>query len=231
MYRKVHAGAPHGIFEKIKENLMALTAENERKKTFVTLCNVVCGLNYLELKEMFTFALDTKVDGVYFTLADAVEGIADSLLLDEAQRQEALRQAQGIRQDYHGLPNEKRIKLEYFDGFISRLRARGALEGNYDRERVNEIPCYAGWIFSRVLADGTVCPCCRGVKKPMGNINARHFKDIWSNYAYHEFRDKAYHLSKDDSYFSKIGCLKMCDNLMHNEEFHNRASRDFLIPR
>ena len=231
MYQKIHAGAPRGIFKNIKENLMVLTAENERKKTFITLCNVVCKLNYLELKEMFRFALDVVADGVYFTLIDAIDGLTDPLLLDEAQRQEALRQAESIRQDYQGLPEEKRIKLEYFDGFISRLRAEGAIEGNYDRERVNKVPCYAGWNFARILADGTVCPCCRGVKKPMGNINIRKFKEIWFSQAYHEFRYKAYHLAKDDSYFSDIGCLKMCDNLMHNEEFHSRASRDFLIFR
>lgn len=221
MYRKIHSGSSNGAFEEIKKNLMILTSENN--KALITLCNVICNLNYREVKEMFKFALDMRVHGVYFTLVDAIEGVTDSLLLDEGQRQEVLKQAQDIIKYCQGLAQEKRIKLEYFDGFISRLKEKGASEGSYDLERVNKIPCYAGWIFSRILADGTVCPCCRGVKKPMGNINISDFKDVWLSSTYDEFRHNAKYLPKDDPYFSEIGCLKMCDNLMHNEEFHKRA--------
>jgi len=217
-YQKTHPGIRVGAFEKIKENLMVLTLE-KKEKPFVTLCNVICNLNYLELEEMFKFAIDTKVDAIYFTLVDIVEG-TDRLLLNREQRKIVLKQTEVIQKIWLGLPPKKRIKLDYFDGFISRLKQNDSSEGKYDELRVNQIPCYAGWIFTRILANGTVCPCCRGVKKPMGNINNTEFKDIWFSTKYNEFRAKAKYLSKSDPYFNEIGCNKMCDNLMHNEQIH-----------
>jgi len=94
--------------------------------------------------------------------------------------------------------------------------------GEYDKLAINEIPCYAGWIFARVLADGSIAPCCRGVKKIMGNINEKSFKDIWFSRNYNEFRAKAKYLPKENPYFRNIGCLKECDNLIHNEQIHEK---------
>ena len=222
-YQKTHPGVSAENFEKIKENLIVLT-QKKKDKPFVTLCNVICNLNYLEVEEMFSFALGTKVDGIYFTLVDTQEG-TDSLLLDEEQKQIVLEQTEIIQKIWYGLPKEKRIKLDYFDGFISRLKQKDSLGGIYDRERVNQIPCYVGWIFTRILADGTVSPCCRGVKKPMGDINNRAFSDSWFSHEYNEFRAKAKYLPKSDPYFYEIGCMKMCDNLMHNEEIHRTTSK------
>jgi MoaA/NifB/PqqE/SkfB family radical SAM enzyme len=225
-YHKTHPGVLADTFDKIKENLMILT--NEKKdKPFVTLCNVICNLNYLEVEEMFRFACQMKVDGIYFTLIDTLGG-TDSLLLDEKQRKEVLRQTGVIKKIWQSLTEQKRIKLDYFEGFISRLKSDGSLVGDYDNERINTIPCYVGWIFARILADGGVCPCCRGVKKPQGNINEQNFKDIWLSQNYDEFRVRAKYLPKTDLYFSEIVCIKMCDNLMHNEEIHKRLC--YLAP-
>lgn len=116
------------------------------------------------------------------------------------------------------------ICLEFFEGFLRRISSPwGHLErGEYDKFAVNKIPCYAGWIFSRILADGSIAPCCRGAKKIMGNINERSFKEAWFSDEYNEFRAKAKYSSKDTAYFKDIGCLKECDNLMHNEQLHSR---------
>jgi MoaA/NifB/PqqE/SkfB family radical SAM enzyme len=222
-YQKTHPGVATDTFKKIKENLMILTHE-KKHKPFVTLCHVICNLNYQEVEEMYRFAQDTGVDGVYFTLVDIIKGATDCLLLDEGQRQEVLKQAEKIKQIQQGLAREKRVNLDYFNGFISRLKEEDSSAGNYDQQRVNQIPCYAGWIFARILSDGTVCPCCRGVKKPMGNVNERDFKDIWFSQNYNEFRVRAKYLSKTDSYFSDVGCMKMCDNLMHNEQIQLRLN-------
>jgi len=219
-YQKTHPGSLPGTFEKIKENLKTLT-EEKINKPMVTLCNVICNLNYLEVEDMFKFALAMKTDGIYFTLVDTLEG-TESLLLSKEQRRIVLRQVEAIKKHWAKMPQDSRIRLDYFDGFISRLNEEASSLGNYDRERVDKIPCYVGWIFARVLADGGITPCCRGVNKLMGNINNHSFKDIWLSGQYAEFRTKARYLPKTDPYFSEIGCLKMCDNMMHNEELHNR---------
>ena len=220
-YQKTHPGSLPGAFEEIKENLKTLTKE-KKNKPLVTLCNVICNLNYLEVEEVFKFALEMKTEGIYFTLVDTLEG-TEPLLLDKEQRRVVLRQVEAIKKYWEGLPQEHRIKLDYFEGFISRLNEEASSLGNYDWGRVNKIPCYVGWFFARVLADGGIAPCCRGVNKLMGNINSRDFKDIWLSPEYAEFRSKARYLPKTDPYFMEIGCLKMCDNLMHNEEMYPKV--------
>ena len=221
-YQKTHPGVSQDMFERIKANLKILTTE-KKDKPFITLCNVICNLNYQEVKEMFRFALDMKADSIYFTLIDTLEG-TDALLSDRRQREEVLKQAEEIQKIWQTLPQEKRIRLDYFDSFISRLKEEGSWVGNYDQKMVNQIPCYVGWFFARILADGGVSPCCRGVKKILGNINAQSFKDIWFSQNYNDFRTQAKYLPKTDPYFAEIGCIKMCDNLMHNEEIHSRLN-------
>ncbi|HNW38903.1 MAG TPA: radical SAM protein [Candidatus Omnitrophota bacterium] len=221
-YQKTHPGSPAGLFEEIKENLIFL-AQEKKHKPKTTLCNVICNLNYQEVEAMFKFAIQMKVDGVYFTLLDTLEG-TQGLLLNPEQKQSVLQQAEQIEKLWKALPPENKIKLDYFDGFISRLKEDRSAGGNYDCQRVDKIPCYAGWIFTRVLADGSIAPCCRAVNKNMGNLNQTDFKNIWRSPQYTEFRSKAKYLSKTDPYFMEIGCLKMCDNLMHNEEVHRRLN-------
>ncbi len=220
-YKKTHPNSQEDMFERINKNLRYLTSR-KKSKPFVTLCNVICNLNYKEVEEMFRFALDMQVDAVYFTLIDTIDGATDALILNEKETGEVLKMTRIIRNRHHELAQDKKIELDYFDGFIARLKEKSGLTGNYDRQRVNQIPCYAGWIFTRVLADGAIAPCCRAVKKIMGNINEQTFKDIWMSPPYNEFRARAKYLLKTDLYFSEIGCLKMCDNLMHNEQIYMR---------
>lgn len=221
-YQKTHFDCPPQVFERVKENLIVLS-EGRKNKPLVTLANVICNLNYLVVEEMFKFALEMKADGIYFTLLDTLDG-TESLLLTEEQRRIVLGQAEAIKNLWKALDQERKIKLEYFEGFISRLKEEASSVGNYDYEMVNKIPCYAGWSFARVLADGGIAPCCRGVNKSMGNINSQDFKDIWFSQKYREFRSKARYLPKNDPYFMEIGCLKMCDNLMHNKEISQRIN-------
>ncbi|MCD6218821.1 SPASM domain-containing protein, partial [Candidatus Calescamantes bacterium] len=116
------------------------------------------------------------------------------------------------------------IELEFFNGFLRRISSceEDFSKGDYDKSEVENTPCYVGWIFARILADGSVAPCCRGVKKIMGNIKINSFKDIWFSPEYNEFRAKAKYLPKSSPYFKDIGCTKECDNLMHNQEMERR---------
>jgi len=217
-YQRIHPFTHPDTFDRVRENLNIIT--NKRvSKPAITLCNVICNLNYLEVEDMFKFAVQMNVGGIYFTLVDILEGTG-CLLLDKIQKQEVLRQTEEIRRNWQGLPQDKRIKLDDFDTFMSRLKENESEKGNYDKQIINETPCYAGWTFTRILADGGVSPCCRGVEKTMGNINNDNFKKIWFSQKYNEFRTKAKYLSKADYYFEDIGCIKMCDNLMHNEKMH-----------
>jgi MoaA/NifB/PqqE/SkfB family radical SAM enzyme len=96
----------------------------------------------------------------------------------------------------------------------------------YDSKIVDSLPCYAGWIYSRILTDGSVIPCCKAHRMPMGNLYEKSFREIWFSIwfskVYNEFRQKAKNLKKSDPYFKKIECYKSCDNLGMNLDFHKK---------
>ena len=219
-YQKLHPGTTAATFEKIKNNLI-LFNRLKKQNTLVTIANVICKDNCRQLKEMFYFAQNTGADSIYYTLLDTVGG-TEALLPDANEAGILLRDAELLLQESLAYRPEKRLRLENFDGFVRRLNYLKSGSDSYDSESVNTIPCYAGWTFSRILADGNVVPCCRGVNKVMGNVNFEDFARIWHNQLYNSFRSKAKYLDKDAPYFSTISCSKMCDNLMHNQEIHKR---------
>lgn len=90
----------------------------------------------------------------------------------------------------------------------------------YD-SKIDNMPCYAGWDFARILTNGDVIPCCKGYLNPIGNIHKNSFSNIWKSKKYNEFREKAKVLSKRDSYFNTFECLKGCDNYGRNSQIHN----------
>lgn len=219
-YKKVHPDCPADYFERLKDNLEYLGNIKTGIKPRVTFSNVIMNTNYADFNKMYEFAKKYKADNVYFTLPDVFYGQTDRFLLNDKERTELLNIALEIKEN-----NKKdNIRLEFFDGFIRRLSksTEDFMKGEYDKADVDKIPCYAGWTFSRILADGSVSPCCRGVKKIMGNINENFFKNIWQSDIYNEFRSKAKFLPKDNNYFKDIGCVKECDNLMHNEDMYRR---------
>jgi radical SAM protein with 4Fe4S-binding SPASM domain len=52
------------------------------------------------------------------------------------------------------------------------------------------LPCYVGWVHSRVRIDGTVYPCGR-CDMPMGNLRERSLRQIWNGESYRNFRKTA----------------------------------------
>lgn len=217
IYCKVHPGTSPVYFEKLKENLLYLKKIRKRKPR-LTFANVIMNTNVEDFEGMYNFGLQHGADALYFTAADVFPEQTDKLLLNDEERKELIAMALGIKKR----GEENRIQLEFFDGFLQRIsKSKKDFEkGEFDKYDSNKIPCYAGWIFSRVLADGNIAPCCRGVRKTMGNINEKSFKNIWFSTEYNEFRAKAKYLSKSNNYFKDVECGRECDNLMHNEQMH-----------
>jgi len=223
MYRLVHPGTSESYFERLKENLQMLK-EVKKDRPRVTFANVIMNNNVSEFGQMYDFGIKYGADALYFTILDIFSHSIKKLQLSEGQREELLDKALQIK----SRSIKDSIQLEFFDGFLRRLsKSRKDFEkGEYDKHDIDKIPCYVGWIFSRVLADGSVVPCCKTVTKKMGNINQAPFRDIWNSSVYSEFRARAKYLTKSVDYFKSIGCEKECDNLMHNEDMHKRIKQE-----
>ena len=92
-----------------------------------------------------------------------------------------------------------------------------------DAGLIDRFPCYAGWIYMRVRANGDVIPCCKAVNMPMGNILQDGFDPIWFGRRMNEFRVLARDLPKSAPYFAPIRCYEGCDNLGMNLAFHREV--------
>ncbi len=103
-----------------------------------------------------------------------------------------------------------------FGSFMRRLNSANIYEQVYEKDIIDNLPCYMGWTYSRVLSTGEVIPCCKAVLKPLGNIYKNNFLEIWDSPAYREFRYKTKSLPKSDPYFKEINCYKSCDNVGMN---------------
>jgi len=220
MYKKIHSNRKKNDFVRIEKLLNKLTKSLETEVPFTTICNVLMNINYHEIVDMYNLALELNVDAVYFTPVDIIPNATDRFLLSEEQKLFVLKKLEEIHNS-----KLRKIKIENYQGLKKRLTVKGDNIVEYDREEIDSIPCYVGWIFARVLANGDVCPCCRGVKKTMGNIYKDNFYDIWFSKRYNEFRCKAKFFKKDHPYFKNIECYKECDNLIHNRMIDNRIKR------
>jgi MoaA/NifB/PqqE/SkfB family radical SAM enzyme len=106
--------------------------------------------------------------------------------------------------------------------FLRRISEAESERGVYERKLIESLPCYMGWYFARVTTSGNVIPCCKGYRKPMGNIKVQSFKDIWFGQRMQEFRYHGLNSPKAHPYFAPIQCRRACDNLGMNLEIHLR---------
>lgn len=117
---------------------------------------------------------------------------------------------------------EEFLSITGFGAFARRFESKGESTKGQETQIIDSMPCYTGWIYSKITAEGDVIPCCKAHKKPMGNIYTDSFASIWNAKKQKLFRHKGKHALKNDAYFSEIECYKACDNLGMNLGFHEK---------
>jgi MoaA/NifB/PqqE/SkfB family radical SAM enzyme len=236
-YCLVHPNKTEETFFMIKDLLMYLARLKEEKNQLiqphVNMYYVIGNINYLDIKIMVDVAMVVRANSLEFTPMDVIPGKTDRLLLNDSQRTEVLRavkiQNERIEQ-FNREHGGKVTFIEQYDAFVKRLSAVKATQGEYETDIVPERPCYAGWAFLRILADGNVTPCLKAHKISIGNIYKQSIRDIWNSRQQRLFREKSFRLDKNDPYLgiignnpdSKCGCLNSCDNIQINVEMHNK---------
>jgi MoaA/NifB/PqqE/SkfB family radical SAM enzyme len=215
-YHELHPRSRPGDFYKILDAVQKM--RSARPTPELHLLNVISKVNVGEISRMADLARNLRADGVYFTLVDALDDTR-FLVLNQEQREQATLEIQRVKSRFY--QGNENIHWDNLDGFENRLKDVQE-DTLYDKSIIDSLPCYMGWHFTRVTADGIVAPCCRGVDYPMGNLHEHSFEEIWRGKPFQEFRQMSLLEKKDHSYFKKMNCYQMCDNLMHNQQIQER---------
>jgi len=225
-YKLTHPGKNEETFERIKNFLTLLTSLKKNKSLpYVRLHNVITSLNYHEIVQMSSLAEDLGANAVSFATIDAISGYTDSLLLSDFERSKLLELCISLKR-------RKNSFLFDFNEFIRKISSEEAASGNYDKNIIDTIPCYTGWLFARLNADGSVNSCLKSHRIPVGNIYEQKFSEIWNSEKQREFRRNTYRYKKEGSYFSLIGnepnvpvgCWRSCDDFGINIRIHRKLA-------
>ncbi len=227
-YLRTHPNKSQEMFFQIKGMLKLL---NSLKKDLphTNIYNVISNMNYDELEQMLDLAIATDSDSLEFTVIDTIPNATDSLILTEEQRKQVIKSTRKIKERLSAKDKDK-VKVLGFEQFIRRVSNADAKNAKYDKNILSDLPCYIGWLFARILADGNVNFCLKAHRIPVGNIYANSFAQIWNGRKQQEFRKRALCASKDDVFFSfigndpdaKVGCYKSCDDLARNVHMHKK---------
>lgn len=240
-YLAVHPNQTEHTFYKIRDTLKFIFEWKKEKNSCcprIIFHDVILNLNYKDVGQMLKFALEVGADDIQFVPMDPVKDKTEALLLNDVEREKLLDSLYSIRKNYdqksfrYISEDNGSVVLSDFDGFIRRMEKLDTTTGAYDQEIIEEVPCYVGWLFARIMTTGNVVPCCKGHRMHMGNIYKNRFKDIWFSNTYNEFRYNGIKLPKSHRYFSKIGndaviktgCYN-CDNLWQNIPMHRRINK------
>ncbi|MBI2945085.1 MAG: radical SAM protein [Candidatus Wallbacteria bacterium] len=231
-YTHSHPNKAEETFERVVATLSHLCKlRGGRRQPFVKLYNVISKLNAHEFPLMHDFARDIGADAIEFAPVDTIPGRTECLLFDEADRKrlhEQCRQMQEKNAACGGRP-----ELFDFDVFVNRIADPGTVAGLHDEKNLSVLPCTIGFHFARIMADGSVTPCMKGDKIPLGNIFERSFTEIWGGQQHRWFREKASLIPRSDPFFSligkdpgaRVGCYKSCDDIGRNRFVHDRLQR------
>lgn len=201
-YKRMHPTQPAEQFDRIKEHVTLLSKwkrEEKKSSPLITLVYVVCNVNYTEAVEMINLAREIGAQKVAYKRMDTIPDI-ELLLLDKEQKEqlndkllvcESLSHNAGIK-----------VNVSEFRSFT----LSGLTDGNYTSQLYDKVPCYTGWLYSRILVSGDVVACCGCCDKKLGNVNERSFIEIWNSKEYTKFRIKMRNIVNDKTIMKVCSC-------------------------
>jgi len=244
-YALVHPNKTEETFYKIKDLLQYIAQLKKQKKQHlyiplphINLYYVIFNTNHQDINKMVDLAIEVKADSIEFTPIDVIPHKTDALLLNKEQIDKITGEiiTQFRRLERYNEHEPVKTYITQYENFLKRIASPIALEGKYELGVITRQPCYVGWLFARINANGEVNPCLKAHRISVGNIYKQSFKEIWQHHEEQLFRKKSFNLDFNDPYFQRIGndpdnssgCLKSCDNIQINIDLHNKY-REILI--
>jgi len=212
-YPHIHVTETPENYRKVKKNLAYLaTARGQagKKAPHIRLSYVISSKNYFEIEEMVRVVAEIGADEAMFVHTVVHDGTRD-LGLDQDQYRELLASIAPARKTAAALK------------VTTNLASFAAIVPTYMEENVrgpSVVPCYVGWYFTNVLANGSVMPCCQ-CAKPIDRVTSdRSFREIWASADYQEFRQAAKGLPMMSDKLSSCECDR-CMLRPRNISLHN----------
>lgn len=201
-YPIIHTTAKPETYDNVVRNLKGLNEikrSRKRKNPRVMLSFVIMRANWNQGLKMIDLASDIGADEVVFKYAVAYPSIKHIELTDE----EKLNFSRQVPLFMKRAESEKvDLKIE---PPIGDMNANPDLYHRKTKTIYSKIPCYIGWCFALVTAEGSVSPCCQCMEQ-MGNLTDQRFRDIWFSERYSDFREKMKRFPERYGDYSSCAC-------------------------
>lgn len=203
-YRAFHPNFIGAEWHRLHEILDQFAAAGRRYKQV----QVICRTNADELVAMIELAERYRAKQVNFKLAGLKDGTEAARITDEQRTwlvaewiPAAVERAQMLGV-HHNL-----------DVFAAQLGAGGGATAP-----VRDIGCFMGYVYSRILVDGTVLYCCN-VDVRVGSLAEMRFSELWHGAAWQALRAR---LRRGDYLPSCDQCGKINQNVKLGRKFAAR---------
>jgi MoaA/NifB/PqqE/SkfB family radical SAM enzyme len=212
-YARIHSTEKPEKFEQLISRLKGvsdLKKKHGKNCPEISLSFALCKYTYREIREMVNIGISTGADSLSFVKINIYE---DSKFLDltEEENKELMH--------HLGESDELAGKHNIATNIQMLLNADETFAGGTSWNFYKKVPCYVGLTFSLILADGTVNPCCDGLRF-MGNIKEKSFKEIWLSDEYKTFRKESLEMPVTGKMAGDCRCHQ-CDWVRNNLYFHN----------
>jgi MoaA/NifB/PqqE/SkfB family radical SAM enzyme len=234
-YPRIHTTEKPETFERIisgLRDLQRIKKLQRRKKPSIMLSFVITRYNYHEGLEMVERANDAAADQMVFKYAVAYPGIDFLELTDKEKNRFSGQLAKFTeRASAYGID----LKVE---PPIGDMTADPRLYHKKTEVIYSKIPCYIGWVFSLITAQGLVVPCCQ-CNETLGDLRNSNFREIWFSHQYDSFREKMKNFPSTGSIPFKCGCDECCFEKINTTIYNilhfykpvklHQAQRDFSL--
>lgn len=201
-YRAFHPSFQSDEWQRLHRMLEAFAGAGRRYKHV----QVICGTNAEELADMVRIAHRYRAEQVNFKLASLKEGTEACRIGDE----------QRARLVSEHVPEARALAAELgvttnLDVFARQLDAGGAATAP-----IAEVGCFMGYVYARVLVDGTVLYCCNTDVRVGTLASGARFSDLWRGPAWAALRER---MRRGEYFASCDQCGKLNQNVKLAQRF------------
>jgi radical SAM protein with 4Fe4S-binding SPASM domain len=181
-YPLVHTTETAETFERIVSMVSLIEKLKEKKRTSfprVRLSMVVCNRNYHDIPKFVELCHEIGVKNALIKrFISSTKEIVNELELTPEQEEETKRYLTDAAES--AKQHRINVGMEWAEWTCSQKTPA-----------YKNMPCYFGWLFSVIDADGNVYPCCfqdRSPSSAIGNVRKDNFSTLWSSKKYNDFR-------------------------------------------